>query len=55
MDSAIAQALPSMMIVVDGGDSAATKLPVREVDVSVVEPGWWRVEPSDLTVDERGM
>jgi hypothetical protein len=54
-DSAIAQALPSMMLAVEGGDSADTKLPVHDVAVDVVEPGGWRVEPSDLTVEERGM
>jgi hypothetical protein len=55
MDSAIAQALPSMMSDLESGDSADMKLPVHDADVSVVEPGGWRVEPSDLTVEESGM
>lgn len=55
MDSAIAQALPSMMFVMGGGDSADKKLPVHDVDVSGREPDGCKVEPSDPTVEEKGM
>lgn len=55
MDSAIAQALPSTMFVVEGDDSIDKKLPVRDVDVSAVELGGCKVELSDLTVEEVGM
>lgn len=54
MDSVIAQALPSTMFVVEGGDSADKKLLVHDVDVSGKEPRGCRVEPSDLTEEERG-
>ena len=43
------------MFGVEGGGEADIKLPVHDVDVSVVELGGRRVEPSDLTVEEGGM
>jgi len=51
MDSAIAQTLPSVMFVVERGDSADIILLVHAMDVSVTEPGGWGVEPLDLTVE----
>jgi hypothetical protein len=39
MDSMIAQAFPSLMSAVEPRESAETKLPVHEDEVSAIDPG----------------
>jgi hypothetical protein len=39
IDSIMAQALPSLMSAIETEESAETKLPVHEVDVSVSDAG----------------
>jgi hypothetical protein len=55
MDSMIAQALPSLMSVGEPGDSAETKLPVHEDEVSVIDPGTCSAELSERVVKNGGV